>query len=359
MELLVGGKKSFDKALSCIASSKLKIDIQMFIWRDDKTGNMILEALIKKAEEGLLITIKKDRFGAAFEKAEENKQSMFHKKVNTSVNLMAFMVDKMYKYHKKPRGYKQQPNDRLTYFRTFPNVVIIDEILKDHTKYYMFDDKALLVGGVNIEDKEMEKDIQGRHYKDYMVYIHDLDAVNHFKARLNGLPYDPNKRLEFLLNKHEQEVKKHLSYLIGQTKARLILHMAYFGAKSSTKAILELIDKGIEVVIVTSDHSNIQHDFNRKILNQFYKKGAKIYLHPGLIHAKALMIDETLIVGSVNLNNAAFYKLGECSIILNENDIYRELMTAHEDLLKEATLVTSKHQLKYNKVVSLFEQIVS
>lgn len=359
MELLVGGKKSFDKALSCIESSQAKIDIQMFIWRDDTTGNMILEALIKKAEAGILITIKKDRFGAAFEKAEENKQSMFHKKVNKSVNVMAFMVDKMYKHEKKPKGYLQKTNDRLTYFKTFPNVTIIDEVLKDHTKYYMFDDKALLLGGVNIEDKEMKKDIQGRHYKDYMVYIHDLDAINHFKARLEGLKYDPSRSLEFLLNKHDQEVKTYLPYLISQTKSRLILHMAYFGAKAATKAITDLLDKGIEVIIVTSDQSNIQHDFNRKILNQLYKKGAKIYLHPGLVHAKALMIDETLIVGSINLNNAAFYKLGECSIILNDEDIYTEFMIAHEYLIKEATRVTSKKQLKYNIVISLFEQIVS
>ena len=43
-----------------------------------------------------------------------------------------------------------------------------DTFKADHSKYYIIDD-TLILGGINIEDKENGSDRQGREYQDYMI----------------------------------------------------------------------------------------------------------------------------------------------------------------------------------------------
>lgn len=359
MKLIYPGSTAFELAISEINQAKHHIEIQMFIWRDDQIGNRLLDALCHAASRQVEIHIKKDMFGSIFEKSEENKQSMFHKDKNVFTGIYAFMIDHMYRDNRKPKGYHQKTNKKVETLLSYPNVHIENRILKDHTKYYIFDHKTLLIGGVNIEDKENNQDIQGRIYRDYMVWIEDESVVNHFKERLNGLDYDPLRSIEFITNRHKKEAKLYLPQLISNSNEKIIMHMAYFGAKKATKAILDCLKRGIKVEIVTSLVSNLQNDYNRKLLRLFYQHGATIYLHKGLVHAKALLIDDTSIIGSTNLNNAAFDKLGECSIILKETSIKQSFLNAHEHLKSESTLVTSNQQLKYHRLTAFFEKLVS
>ncbi|PKK87230.1 MAG: hypothetical protein CVV63_01755 [Tenericutes bacterium HGW-Tenericutes-8] len=359
MMLIHPGKNAFEQAIKHILHATSSIEIQMFIWRDDVIGNQLLDALIVAAQKGIHIHIKKDLFGSIFEKSEENKQSMFHKTKHLYTSIYAFMIDHMYQDSRKPKGYKQNPNPKVAVLKTYPNVKIETTMLKDHTKYYIFDEEILLIGGVNVEDKEFDKDIQGRRYKDYMVLIENREIVAHFKARLNGLAYNPSLKIEFITNHHDKEAKKILPTRISGANQQIIMHMAYFGAKKANKAILAALKKGIKMDILTSEISNLQNDYNRKLLKKFYQAGATIYLYPGLVHAKALLIDDQVIVGSVNLNRAAFDKLGECSIMIVDTNMKQSFLDAHDTLKQASHLVSSLKDLTYKPLTAFFESLVS
>jgi cardiolipin synthase len=359
MKLIYPGDKAFSRVLELIEQANAKIDIQMFIWRDDEIGNQLLDALIKAAQKGIQITLRKDLFGSIFEKSEENKQSMFHKPKHFKTALYAYMIDHMYHDKRKPRGYHQKPNPKVGLFLSFPNVKVSSTILKDHTKYYIFDDQILYIGGVNVEDKENGADIQGREYRDYMVELHNETVIQHFKSRLTGLPYDDALKVEFITNAHHKEAKLVLPNLISNAREYIIMHMAYFGAKKANEAILTALKYGVKVDILTSNISNLQNDYNRKLLKEFYQAGASIYLHPGLIHAKALLIDDQIIIGSTNLNRAAFDKLGECSIKIVEPAFKAQFLEADQLLKNEAKRVTHDSELHYHPLTAWFEEIAS
>ncbi|MDY0210730.1 MAG: phosphatidylserine/phosphatidylglycerophosphate/cardiolipin synthase family protein [Acholeplasma sp.] len=359
MELYVTGKQAFIKACSLIDEAKYTIEIQMFIWRDDKIGNVILEHVYQALKRGVKVAIKKDRYGSIFEKAEENKQSLFHKRKDPSLMPLIRGIDFMYADKRKPKGYKQNDNLLLMEVLKHPNLSLTDKILKDHTKYYLVDDQKLLIGGVNIEDKENGKDIQGRKYKDYMVYLNDKDFVKHFKARLNGLTYRGDKTLDILTNASVKEAQEWIPYYLFRAKTEVIMHMAYFGAKKATKAIFKALDNGVKVSIVTSSVSNLQTHYNLKLMKAFYKKGATIYLYEGLVHAKAIQIDDCLIVGSTNLNNSAFYTLGECSLITNNKGLIEAFRLSHERLIKESKIILDSRNIRYNKCLAFLEKLVS
>ena len=77
--LLVNGEAAFPEIIRCIEYAKSSIEINMFIWRDDRIGNRIAEAILSAADRGVKVYLSVDRYGVVLEKSEECKRSFFHK----------------------------------------------------------------------------------------------------------------------------------------------------------------------------------------------------------------------------------------------------------------------------------------
>ena len=152
----------------------------MFVWRDDKIGNQVLAHLYQASLRGVQITLYKDKFAEVLEKGEENKQSLFHKPYNLISLWLTWLLDHAYPMN-KPAGYLQKPNHLFNDFIQSPSVKSFHQkSLKDHAKFYIFDDEILLLGGINVEDKEFTHDYLNRIYHDYMVMISSKEVVDHF-----------------------------------------------------------------------------------------------------------------------------------------------------------------------------------
>lgn len=359
MRLITYGHEAFKAILEDIDRAQRSILIQMFIWRDDQIGNQLLNHLQSALDRGVQVTIQKDAYGSIFEKAEENKQSLFHKEKQKGIHILAKIIDVGYADDRKPKGYQQKPNEALNKFMSHPNLSLSTTILKDHTKFYIIDDTILYIGGVNIEDKENGQDIQGRTYLDYMVRIDDPQEVNYFVSRFERkIAYDANRTIEYVMNRpNDFQVKKDLTHLLNQANYRILMHMAYFGAKSAMQALFNALKRGVKVTIVTSKVSNLQTEYNLYWMNKLQQAGADVYLYEGLVHAKAILIDDTFIVGSTNLNNSAFDQLGECSLVVQGDAALNEsFLQSHKDILSN-TIQTNP--IKYSKIKSFFEQLLS
>ena len=70
--LLVNGKAAFPEIIRCIKNAKTSVEINMFIWRDDKIGNQMAEAVLNAADGGVKVYISVDRYGVVLEKCEES-----------------------------------------------------------------------------------------------------------------------------------------------------------------------------------------------------------------------------------------------------------------------------------------------
>jgi cardiolipin synthase len=319
----------------------------------------MLSALQNALDRGVKVTIQKDAYGSIFEKAEENKQSLFHKEKQKGIHILAKIVDIGYADQRKPKGYQQLKNPKLDQFLNHPNLTLSTHILKDHTKFYVIDQKILYMGGVNIEDKEDGKDIQGRTYLDYMVRIDDPKEVTYFLSRFEGkMPYNSERTIDYVMNRpNDFQVKNELTLLLNQAKQRILMHMAYFGAKSAMQALFDALNRGVEVTIVTSKVSNLQSEYNLYWMNKLQKAGAIVFLYDGLVHAKAILIDDIFIVGSTNLNNSAYDQLGECSLVVQGDTVLNQSFLLSHTVILSNTIQTNP--IKYSKIKSFFEQLLS
>lgn len=357
MELLIQGKNAFDKIIQCIDEAQQSIEIKMFIWRDDEIGSRVLKHLMNAANRGVGITIIKDYYGVIFEKSEENKQSLFHKEKHRRLDFVSRILSML--YHPYEKGLlPQRDNKILNDFLKFEHVTFETGLYKDHTKYFIFDSQKLILGGINVEDKEVTKDLLGRIYQDYMVYVDDQQIVSRLNMRLiNQEAHQKGRMIDFLIkNTYQNDVETFISY-IHDAKESILMDMAYFGYAPVTKALKAASLRGVKIEIVTSRHANVQPHYNLKILKAYAKFGANIYLHDGLIHAKVILIDQkVLMLGSFNLNKPSMKKLSECQMVLKDEYVIKAWQNHHEALKKAATKY-DVHQIKYSRFNAFLEKL--
>jgi cardiolipin synthase len=361
MRLLHNGKEAFPMILSCIDQAKHSIWIKMFVWRDDAIGNEVLSHLYQASLRGVNIRIDKDRYAEVLEKGEESKQSLFHKPYTWQSLWQTWLLDHAYPMN-KPSGYVQRPNPLLEDFIRSSKVQInYKKVLKDHSKFYIFDEELLVLGGINIEDKEHTVDYLNRRYHDYMIMIHSKEVVSQFiryyvKKETVDIP-----NLRFVVNQHPKiEIAPTMLQLINEAKEKIIITMAYFGSKASQDALKKAANRGVSIDILTSEFANIQTDYNRKMLKELYEHNQKqvtIRLAKQMIHAKFLLSDDSLCIGSANLNNKGFYHLGELNLLTKDKELIAQVLHSRSMEMKDAFLVQSPTDLKYIKWRAFMEKI--
>ncbi|ADL13508.1 phospholipase D-like domain-containing protein [Acetohalobium arabaticum] len=364
-ELLINEIESFAEIIKQIKKAKESIYICMYIWRDDNIGNLIAEELIKAADRGVEIKILKDKAGAVFERIEQQKQSFFHKDVEVGLTIKEWVLSFLY-YRDNNRSKEQFRNERLNRMLNHDNITIeSDKERQDHSKFYVFDNEVLILGGINIGDKTM--DGQTGEYADYMIKFVDSELVSYFWNRLtNKKPKVGYQDVEFYFNIREQnlfEIKPKVLKLLKEARYRIDIEMAYFGDSDITEEIINAAKRGINVTIITSRESNVQQSLNQHILQKIIDESSskvKIYLSDRMIHSKFICIDRSkYFLGSANLHKLGMSKLSELNVLVEKGDgIGAKWSRWREEHLQECQLISGDKNLDYNSLIALTEAVL-
>lgn len=338
----------------------------MFIWRDDNIGRKIAEELLSSADRGVKITIVKDSYATVLEYAEESQKSLFH----LTPTLFEKIKIKALRFAYNPTLPKARcslPASPLyKSLTTHPNITVFaDEKRADHSKFYIFDNSVVIMGGINIEDKENGADLKGRVYRDYMVKFCDEDIVNEFIKKQKN----PKLSSIFAVNrKHPTRVfeieSRYLSLIEGAERTLTIL-MGYFAPwKSVLSAIKKVAQKGVDVLIVIPKSANYFDDRNKKAMSKLMdmkNPNIKIYLTDEMLHAKLLISEKEISVGSCNIDFRAFTLLDElnCFIPNDDSAVACDIRASAEDVVNSSHLVKEKSELKHNRLLAKFEDIFS
>ena len=361
--LLEDGKEAFPEILRQISAAKHKILVHMFIWREDKVGTEIAQALLEAADRGVSIIIEKDRYGLLLEYAEESQRSLFHSpdlKDYFTISFLELMYNREL-FLNKPYTKQSELCQRL---KKHPNIEIHDDKKnRDHSKYYIFDDQIIILGGINIEDKELYIDLRGRIYRDYMVKVEDPEMVQSFLTKISD-PYNNCEQLK--VNRNDVgifEIKDSFLKLINQSEKELSIMMAYFAPdKDIVEASKAALDRGVKVRILISRKANNVDDVNKltakKLLTyaEANKADLKVYMTDRMLHAKLLMNEKTIIIGSCNITPRAFHHLSEMDICVENDDglFARRVRSCVDDNFNNAECVSIK-DLKFHPIKAYME----
>lgn len=369
LTLLVDGREAFPEIIDCIDRAAESIHINMFIWRDDSIGNRVARAVLKAAERGVRVFLSVDRYGLVLEKSEESKKSFFHKTLTLTERAKIRTLELLYPMPGAPRRAEDERTELYRAIMAHPNITVSADVFKaDHSKYYIIDGKTLILGGINIEDKENGQDLQGRVYQDYMVKLEGRAYVDALRAKL-GQGTDLSSDWSFGVNCRESrprrfEVEGRYLDMIRTAEEELHITMAYFSPLSRfLQAIADAHRRGVKVTVMLPAGANYQNDSNRltaRRLLEWTDNGICLYLSPKMLHTKLIVTEKQISLGSANITKKAFRQLSELNLFLKNTDgpLTRRLFASMEENYAAARRVTSFREIGYNPLLARMEQFL-
>lgn len=351
-----GAAMTFDRVLQRIAEATESIVIHMFVWRNDAIGRRIGRETLAAAERDVRIRILKDIGAFMYERNEMNRKSFFNLPVSAVKRLSHRLAGRTF-----PDTYVEDDFDddlgRQVMAHENVSMTWVDHT---HTKYYLFDDRFLITGSINIEDRH-------RGYRDYMVEISGASAIHRFKERRNGeAAFDAERSLEFVFNqivdgRKRFAIKPAMLDLISRAERSLYIEMAYVGDPDLSREIIAAAKRGVRVTFLFSEEANVGDDLNYRSLFRICRKAdISVVLSGKMIHSKLLLIDEELaILGSANLSVFSMRKAEEMDVLIRGHRTFLESLrqTIAQRLQQGRKLGAVRELAGYNKVKASLQQL--
>jgi cardiolipin synthase len=111
--------------------------------------------------------------------------------------------------------------------------------------------------------------------------------------------------------------------LIDHAQARLDIIDPYVADTATINRIISASQRGVKVRFIVPAQSNappaqwaLEHHFE-----DLQKAGVAVYLHPILPHAKVVVADDRVLVGSTNLDSWALYRNWETSLVFDSAQV--------------------------------------
>ena len=365
MTLLVNGARAFPEIIRCIEEAKTSLEINMFIWRDDRIGNRMAQAVLAAADRGVQVYISVDRYGVVLEKCEECKRSFFHKEQTLTEKMKSRLLEIFYPENTQPGAVRDEATPLYQRIMAHPNIRVSADVFKaDHSKFYIIDERILFLGGVNIEDKENGQDLSGRIYGDYMARLEGPEYVRAFREKL-ATGRNVLDDVFFGLNLKEPvrrfEMEELYLDLINGAKETLHITMAYFSPlEHFVEAILAAHRRGVKVTILIPQRANFQNDSNRRTICRLLKEsqgGIRVWLSPKMLHTKLVMNEKTISFGSTNITKKAFNQLNELNLFVpnDDSDFAKAMRESIAADIRIAQPVTSHREVEYRPLMAWLE----
>jgi cardiolipin synthase len=289
LELLVDGKEAFNEIFAAIDSAESSIYIQTYIWKDDGTGQAVVAKLKAAADRGVRVTVSKDMLGTFFELGDmiQGKPSP----VFTKAGL---------------KGCKNIQVDTNLFADT------------DHSKYYIFDERSVIFGGMNIAD---EYHLQ---WHDYMVLLRGkvwTEAFSNKVLKHSRWPFASPLVLT-VNNSKETEIRTATIEIIENAAQSVVIEHAYFSDDKVIAAVKRAAARGVKVEIILPKVPDTHLYANMATINRLLDsesgKAPRVLLYPHMSHAKVIMTDgRILAIGSANLTPRSMLTSKEITLFVH------------------------------------------
>ena len=351
-----GADATFSRVIQRIDNARESIEIHMFVWRNDNIGNEIGKAILRAAQRGVKVKIRKDRGAIMFERIEMNRKSFFHTKLPLMTRLKHAVFRPTFPKSFVRDDFGRELGEEV---RNHPGVEL-EWVDHTHTKYYLFDEEFLITGSVNIEDRH-------RNYHDYMVEISGADLIRRFRERdARKASYNAERPIDFLVNhRHASppafEIKSQLMRFIAEAQHAIYVEMAYIGDPDISQRLIAAARHGVRVTVLFSRKANIGNDINYRALRELYECAEiRVHLSDKMLHSKLMLFDwKTAFLGSANISVFSMQKADELNISVHDRPVFLKAVNAEvKRRLAASERIESIRPLKeYSRILAAFQQL--
>jgi|LGOV01.1.fsa_nt_gb cardiolipin synthase len=321
VEVLVNGNNTYFRMLKDIRDAKESIHFQFFIIKNDGIGNEFKKALIRKSKEGIKVRIIYDSVGC-------------------------WKLGKNYINELKESGIEVYPYSPVM----FP-LLSRDLNYRNHRKIIVIDGKIGFVGGLNIGDEYLGKNIILGFWRDthlrmignavlslQEIFLRDWETVS--GENIYNKEYYPKTKeivgeslIQIVSSGPDSEwqcIMKAYFMMISKAKKRIWINTPYLVPEESLRLGLVIAAlSGIDVRIIIPNKPD--HYFvywaSRDNIEEFLKAGVKVYTYEkGFIHSKIVLVDSiTASVGTANFDYRSLEINYEVNAFIYDPVIVRDL----------------------------------
>lgn len=291
-KLLVDGEQFFPAMLQAIHHARHTILLDIYLFESGRIASRFIDAFVSAAKRGVEVYLLLDDFGAmALQSAD--RQRLRH----TGIHLAFY--------------------NPLHYGRLRRN------LFRDHRKLLLVDSRIAFTGGAGITDDFDSAEEPLHSWHEVMLAIRgpvvaDWQRLFHDSWNLWGSP---------LLARHEalhlpaggeagrvtlnapsrMEIKRSLINRIRNTEQRVWIATAYFIPSWKIRRLLrKAAHRGVDVRLLLpgphTDHPAVRHA-GRRFYSRLLQNGVRIFEYqPRFLHAKMLLCDDWLSIGSSNID---------------------------------------------------------
>ena len=331
----------FDQLIDDILHAKSSIDVETYIFDPDVIGKRVVDALCHVSQRGVQCRVLIDGFGSHPWLGSQIRRL---ESAGVSVRIFHPMPWRFWQWRRATT--KRYWFDRFLFFVGMLN-------RRNHRKMCIIDDKLVWIGSFNISVSHLPSDSGGKDWRDTAVRVetNDVEDINlAFQKNWGAELVIPiqrfkTKKIVYRLNnslKRRRFLNKDLLRHIALSQQRIWITNPYFiPAPKLLRRLKRAASRRIHVRLMVPGTSDIF--FMPWATSMFYpsllNNGVKIFeYNDGILHAKTLIIDDWMTVGSSNLNSRSLLHDLEVDYVLQTQEAMKAL---ENDYIMDMELSTS------------------
>lgn len=351
--LVASAEQYFEELCQDIDNAQYNIILEAYIFKNDRVGQRIIFALKQAVQRGVNIKLLIDGIGSLGTAAD-----IAHELSNSGIEVKI--------YHPPPwylRAYRWSREEGHNLRKLF--IFFMELNRRNHRKLIVIDDQIAWVGSFNIADDHLSEKYGGNSWRDYAARVTGPEVLRlsenfqlvwqkkrrqpgsgfltHYLSNLS--PYSRRLKRRFILRQ------------IAKAQRQLWICSAYFSPSGAlVRAIKRASRRGVDVRLIVPSRSDVMlfPALTASYYSDLIKHGIKVYEYQQhFYHAKALLIDQQIIIGSTNLNHRSLLHDLELDILLSHEQTISDFKQLHEDDLIQSRQVTLTELPRYRKLLML------
>ncbi|MFI5131501.1 MAG: cardiolipin synthase [Chitinophagales bacterium] len=355
VKLLVNGEQKFPEVLKAIRQAKHHIHLQYYIYECDETGMSVIELLIEKAKQGVIVRFIYDDFGSPSIKKKLEKRM-----TNAGIEIFPFHKITFYLLA-----------NRLNY--------------RNHRKIIIIDGHTAFTGGINVSDKYVNKEIPGKLYwRDthmmmrgpavyYLQYLFITDwkfcCGKDFVAD-DAYFADPGKTGSSCLvqiaaggpDSPLPTILYSILQAIYLAKEEILITTPYFIPGDSlldALCIAALSGLTVKLLVPGICDSKFVNAASKSYYSKLLDAGVEVYIYQkGFVHAKTMITDGRLsMIGTANMDYRSFDLNFEVNAVVYNTPFAQQMRNVFFNDLKDAEKIDKERWLSRSWSEQLPEKI--
>lgn len=338
LEIFTKAEDKYNSVLRDIENAKKNINILYFIIRDDEIGNKIIDALIKKANEGVEVRFLYDGLGSIL-----TNQKIF-------------------------KRLKKAPNTHVAEFFPVKFFSFSKINHRNHRKIIVIDGEIAYLGGMNIGKEYMGlgkpspwRDTHIRicgeavaQVQKYFLFDWEFSTGENLTQKIRDF-FETKTDVTNLLpmqivasgpESDEEEIKFGMLKMINNAKKYIYIQTPYFVPDPSFLTAIKLAsESGIDVRVMIPGVPDKKYVYHTTLsyVGELIKSGVRVYSYPGFLHAKTIVCDDDIVtIGTTNIDTRSFVLHFEINAFIYDKKTAKENKSIFINDIKGSTLITKE-----------------